>query len=303
MRRRAAILLAIGWAVGAGACAPPPEPTPTAAPPTPALAARVNGAPIFLSEFEKRVAAYAQEWARNGLDWNTEEGRRRLAELSRQILEGMIEEVLIEQHAAAMGIAVSPEEVEAAVAQAIRESGGPEAFRQRLAAMGMTEEEFRRNQWAAMLAQKVFEHLTADLPAAAEQVHARHIQVSSEEAARQLLARLQRGEDFTALARQYSENEATRALGGDLGWFARGTLAIPELEAAAFATPPGQVALVRTAGGFHLLLVVEKDPARPLSEEQRERLRQRRIRDQLRAWRAEARVEIFLPSPPGPSAP
>ncbi len=303
MWRRAAILLVIGWAVGAGACAPPPEPTPTAAPPTPGLAARVNGTPIFLSEFEKRVAAYAQEWARNGLDRNTEEGRRRLAELSRQILEGMIEEVLIEQHAAALGIAVSPEEVEAALAQAIRESGGPEAFHQRLAAMGMTEEEFRRNQRAAMLAQKVFERLTADLPAAAEQVHARHIQVSSEEAARQLLARLQQGEDFMALARRYSENEATRALGGDLGWFARGTLAIPELEAAAFATPPGHVTLVRAAGGFHLLLVVEKDPARPLSEEQRERLRQRRIREQLQAWRAEARVEIFLPLPPEQSAP
>lgn len=264
----------------------------------PALAARVNGTPILLSEFEKRVAAYEQEWIRNGLDPASEEGRRRLAELPRQILEGMIEEILIEQHAASMGLTVSPEEVETALAQFVSESGGPEAFRQRLVALGMTEEEFRRNQRAAMLAQKVFERLTADIPSATEQVHARHIQVSSEEKARHLLARLQHGEDFIELARQHSENEATRELGGDLGWFARGTLSIPELEEAAFATPPGQIALVATPQGYHLLLVVEKDPARPLSEDQRDRLRQHRIQEQLRAWRAEARVEIFIPLSP-----
>ncbi|MCS7251688.1 MAG: SurA N-terminal domain-containing protein [Anaerolineae bacterium] len=271
-------------------------PSPTAS--VPAIAARVNGTPILLSEFEKRVAAYEQEWIRNGLDPSSEEGRRRLAELPRQILEGMIEEILIEQHAASMGVTVSPEEVETALAQFVSESGGPETFRQRLAALGMTEEEFRRNQRAAILAQKVFERLTADIPSATEQVHARHIQVSSEEKARHLLARLQRGEDFIELARQHSENEATRELGGDLGWFARGTLSIPELEEAAFATPPGQITLVTTPHGYHLLLVVERDPARPLSEDQKDLLRQRQIQEQLRKWRAGARVEIFIPLSP-----
>ncbi|GBD09257.1 Foldase protein PrsA 1 [Candidatus Thermoflexus japonica] len=301
MKRSAMILLTLI----AGACAPSPTLTPTLPPPppapatpTPALAARVNGTPIFLPDFEKRVAAYEREWIRNGLDPQSEEGRQRLAQLPRQILEGMIEEILIQQHAAALGIAVSPEEIQATLAQSIAESGGVEAFRQRLASLGMTEEEFRRNQEAALLAQKVFERLTADIPEAAEQVHARHIQVSREEVAHQLLARLQQGEDFIELARQYSENEATRELGGDLGWFARGTLAIPELEEAAFSIPPGQVTLVKTSQGYHLLLVVEKDPARPLSEDQKDLLRQRRIREQLQAWRTEARVEIFIPLSP-----
>jgi hypothetical protein len=44
--------------------------------------------------------------------------------------------------------------------------------------------------------------------------------------------------------------------------------------------------------------VVEKDPARPLSEDQRELLRQRRIQAQLQAWRAEAQVEILIPLGP-----
>ncbi|MDT7883355.1 MAG: SurA N-terminal domain-containing protein [Thermoflexus sp.] len=299
MWKRGLIILMLGVA----ACQSSPASTPvapTALPsPTPmALAARVNGAPIPLAEFERRLAAYEQEWRRNGLDPQSAEGRQRLAALPRQILEGMIEEVLIEQHAARMGITVSPEEVEAALAQLIQESGGVEAFRQRLAALGMTEEEFRRNQRAAMLAQKVFQQLTADLPEVAEQVHARHIQVSQEDLARQLLARLQQGEDFIELARRYSEDVATRELGGDLGWFARGTLAVPELEEAAFATPPGQVTWVTTPRGYHLLWVVEKDPARPLSEDQRELLRQRRIQAQLQAWRAEAQVEILIPLGP-----
>lgn len=278
-----------------GPTPPPPAPTSPAPMGTPALAARVNGTPIPLAEFERRVVAYEQEWIRNGLDPRSEEGRQRLAALPRQILEGMIEEVLIEQQAAAMGLTVSSEEVEAAVAQAVAESGGVEGFRARLAALGMTEEEFRRHQRSAMLAQKVFERLAVDVPAVAEQVHARHIQVADAALAQRLLERLRHGEDFVELARAYSENPATRDLGGDLGWFARGTLALPELEAAAFATPPGEVVLVPAASAYHLLLVVERDPARPLSEEQRDRLRQRRIQEALQTWRASARVEILIP--------
>jgi foldase protein PrsA len=299
MWKRGLIVLTLGVAACQSSPTPTPvEPTALPSPTLLALAARVNGLPIPLAEFERRLAAYEREWRRSGLDPQSPEGRQRLAALPRQILEGMIEEVLIEQHAAAMGITVSPEEVEAALAQLIQESGGVEAFRQRLAALGMTEEELRHNQRAAMLAQKVFQQLTADLPEATEQVHARHIQVSGEDLARQLLARLQQGEDFIELAGQYSEDAATRELGGDLGWFAQGTLAVPELEEAAFATPPGQVTLVATPRGYHLLWVVEKDPARPLSEDQRELLRQRRIQAQLQAWRAEAQVEILIPLGP-----
>jgi len=82
-----------------------------------------------------------------------------------------------------------------------------------------------------------------------EQVRASHILLleNSErdaEQARSLLNRLrgriEAGEDFAALAREYSDDEATRESGGDLGYFGRGAMT-PAFEDAAFAAASGDL--------------------------------------------------------------
>ena len=83
-----------------------------------------------------------------------------------------------------------------------------------------------------------------------------------------ILAQAKAGADFAELARQYSEDEATAVLGGDLDFFGRGQM-VPEFEAAAFEMEPGAVSdLVQTAIGFHIIKVVEKveEVIRPLDE-------------------------------------
>jgi peptidyl-prolyl cis-trans isomerase D len=83
-----------------------------------------------------------------------------------------------------------------------------------------------------------------------------------------ILAQAKAGADFAELARQYSEDEATAELGGDLDFFGRGQM-VPEFEAAAFEMEPGAVSdLVQTAIGFHIIKVVEKveEVIRPLDE-------------------------------------
>ena len=83
-----------------------------------------------------------------------------------------------------------------------------------------------------------------------------------------ILAQAKAGADFADLARQYSEDEATAELGGDLDFFGRGQM-LPEFEAAAFEMEPGTVSdLVQTAIGFHIIKVVEKveEVIRPLDE-------------------------------------
>ena len=73
-----------------------------------------------------------------------------------------------------------------------------------------------------------------------------------------ILAQAKAGADFAELARQYSEDEATAELGGDLDFFDRGQM-VPEFEAAAFEMEPGTLSdLVQTAFGFHIIRVVEK---------------------------------------------
>jgi len=77
------------------------------------------------------------------------------------------------------------------------------------------------------------------------------------------------GADFPALARKYSEDEASKGSGGDLGFFGRGAM-VKTFEDPAFALAPGQVTpdLVQTEYGFHVIKVLEKRAAgqRPLAE-------------------------------------
>ena len=120
---------------------------PTAVPTEGPAAARVNGRPVPLAEFEKNVARRQVEMTQQGIDLTTAEGKTALAEMRRQILEGMIEQELIDQEVAKQGITVTQAEVDAAVNQRIADSGGVDAFNKYLSSVaGMTVEEYREGQ-------------------------------------------------------------------------------------------------------------------------------------------------------------
>lgn len=68
-----------------------------------------------------------------------------------------------------------------------------------------------------------------------------------------ILLRAREGEDFATLARQYSEDEGSGQLGGDLGWFRPGDM-VPEFERAAYSLRPGEIsAPIRTQYGWHVI--------------------------------------------------
>lgn len=71
-------------------------------------------------------------------------------------------------------------------------------------------------------------------------------------------SRIEKGESFEALAKQYSQDPGSARRGGELGFFGRGELA-PEYEAASLSMEPGEISLpVETQFGFHVIQLQEK---------------------------------------------
>lgn len=281
--------------------APPPQ---TAIPPTPTptepLAATVNGDPIYLSTFEEMLARYQQGQAlmmAENPEAQSDEEQRRL------VLEMLIERSLIEQAAAANGIAITPEMIEQQMAelrQVAAEAGGEGSFEAWLTANNWTEESFREALAFEMLTERVSATVTADVPQAVKQVHARYLQVDDPALAESLLEQVEDGADFGALAQQHSLDRATGEQGGDLGYFPAGTLLVPEIEEAAFALEPGEVSdvITGTVGDgeptYYLVQVVDVDPQRPLSPDLRAMLLQERFETWLAERMSQAEIVRYI---------
>jgi peptidyl-prolyl cis-trans isomerase D len=116
-----------------------------------------------------------------------------------------------------------------------------------------------------------YESHANDFPVS-ERIHAAHILVKLErdakpeadaaakKKAQELAARLRKGEDFSELAKKYSEDPGSKERGGDLAAFVRGAMVKP-FEDAAFSMAPGQISEpVKSPFGYHVIKVIEKLP-------------------------------------------
>lgn len=274
----------------------PPAVIPTSSPPPgEPLAAMVNGQPILLADYQQLLAEYEAALVGRGFDLDTEEGKQMLAQAGRQVLDVMIEQLLIEQAAEREKVTVTDAELDAIIQRDIEEGGGAEKFATWLQANGWTEEDYRQRLRSQLLTSKMIERVTANVPTTAEQVHARHILLTSEAEAQNVLNQLLAGADFVVLTQQYSQDEATKANGGDLGFFPRGILLAPEVEEAAFSLQPGQISgVVKSQFGYHIVQVLERVTDRPLSEDALGALRDKAFRQWVDELWAVATIERYV---------
>ncbi len=91
-----------------------------------------------------------------------------------------------------------------------------------------------------------------------------------------ILERVKKGEDFSELAKQFSQDPGSAQKGGELGWFEEGMM-VKEFEQAAFSLEKGEVSpIVKTQYGFHIIRVDDKKPGKTISlEEAREEIEER----------------------------
>jgi len=115
--------------------------------------------------------------------------------------------------------------------------------------------------------------------------------VYSESEANNVNARLQGGEKFEDLAAEFDPVGL-----GELGWFPKGYLLEPELDAAVFALQPEQYSqVVQTRIGYHIIQVLEREQQRIFSPDALLTLQLIAVQDWLTARRNQGEVEILIP--------
>lgn len=130
------------------------------------------------------------------------------------------------------------------------------------------------------------------------EVHARHILVKTEDEAKAIIAELDKGADFVALAKEKSTGPS-KDDGGDLGYFGPGRMVKP-FEDAAFALQPGEYTKtpVQTQFGYHVIKVEDKRQAAPPPLDQvKDQIRQLIVRDRyvelLKKLKSETKIDIM----------
>jgi len=228
---------------------------------TEALAALVNDEPITLAAFQAELQRQEAQLAGMGVV----PANRGVFETS--VLSGLIDQILIEQAADIQGLTVTDDELAAEIALDIEMAGGEAVWRSWLAENGLTEDEYRTSIRSALLTAKIRDLVIASVPDNVEQVHARHILVSTEAEAQAIYQQLQAGTEFGELALAHSLDVSTREMGGDLGWFAREQLLEPVVAEVAFGLEAGQIsAPFASSLGYHVVQTLERVADRPLDD-------------------------------------
>ncbi len=185
-----------------------------------------------------------------------------------ETLDQIIDFKLVVHAAREAGQTADETEIDQQIEQLRSQHGNPEDFTTFLQEVNIESEEDLRRLLGEL---QLFNTMLLD-HTIVEQAHARHIllQVDSEAAladrkaeAEELLAQIQGGADFAQLAQEHSEDPGSGQQGGDLGWAPRGVF-VPSFDEAIFSMEPGEVRLVESQFGWHIIELQEPREQRPI---------------------------------------
>ena len=157
-----------------------------------------------------------------------------------------------------------------------------------------------RSQITEAKLRQAYDQYAKDAPKT-EEVHARHILVSSEQEAKDIIDQLKKGADFANLAKDKTTDPSGKSNGGDLGYFTKQDM-VPEFANAAFAMKPGDVSQtpVKTQFGWHVIKVEDKRAGKAGTYEQvapeiAQQMTQQIVAAKLQELRGQAKIEVFGP--------
>jgi peptidyl-prolyl cis-trans isomerase C len=254
-------------------------------------AAVVNGVVISQEEYAKELGFYLQRFSRQGLQLSKEQE----AKLKNDVLENLIEREILYQESQKSGIKVDKKTVDEELSAVKKRFPSEKEYKNALNTMKISENEIK-NQIKRKLsinklidtkiAQKVivtdeeskaFYNANQNLFKKPEQLRIGQILIKLKAGAdeqkkmeamkkiKEVQAKLKGGQDFSVLAKAYSEDDDSNTNGGDLGYLTHGQMAKP-IEDAAFGMQPNEVSdIIRTQLGYHLIKVYDKKPEKILA--------------------------------------
>jgi len=294
-----------------------------------AVIAMVDGQRIELAPFELRFQEQYERYAQMGMA-----SLDMLEMLRWRLLEGLIEQKLLVAAAKRQGIEASRgdvnKELDRQVAEALKGlrggRGESREYRDRVErSIRSRADEVREMLMVQRLQEMVKSQIKAsdqDMRDAYKRVRARHILIrvdptgkaglpedKAKKKAEEILAKLKGGADFASLAKQFSDDKASAAQGGDLGYFGGALTGLPrmtpEFEKATFALKPGQISdIVKTPYGYHIIKVEDEQYDLPKDfDQKKEQYRKQYVEQQAgQAWpefvqqlRQQAKVDIRNP--------
>jgi peptidyl-prolyl cis-trans isomerase C len=297
-------------------------------PPPTDKGAVVNGTVITQAELDSQMKIVMDRLRASGRLPDVSQ----LDQMRSQVLENLIARELLYQESQKKGIKISEEEVNEQLIKLKTQFPTEAEFNNALIRMNLTEASIKEKLQRDLALKKLIEDEVApkvtvsdsDIRAfyennpetfkQPERVKASHILIKvdpkadpSQKAEAQkkidlVSAKLQKGEDFGALAKEYSEGPSAPK-GGDLGYFTRGQMVKP-FEEAAFAMKPGEVSgMVETRFGYHLIKVTDKTPEGTMpyddvKDRLGEFLKQQKIQEEINVYvkrlEEKAKIERFV---------
>ena len=296
------------------------------------IVAVVNDSILLQSELEERMRPLMPQLEQMP---NQQIRKQRLEQLRRQMLEHMINEELIRHQANKLKIKVEEKDLERAVADVMkknnltreqleaalrREGKSIEAYKESIlrpqllrlrvlnvqvrSRVSVSEDEVRalyqKNLRALGVEAKVrARHIFIAIPGGASSADVVQRRYHARRLASQVRAKVKAGVDFGELARKHSEDSVTRADGGDLGYFGRGTLPA-NVESVVFSMKKGEIkGPIRTERGFHIIELTDKraSSARSLDQvrdELHNQLYSEKMEKATKAWLADLRKRSYV---------
>lgn len=252
--------------------------------------AKAKGFEIKRGELDEAVIAFKANMAGQGRAFSPLES----AQLERQLFNQLLQLRLLLTRATDADRVKGEEKYRKRFEEIKSRAASEEAFARQLKALGLSEEKLRKRLIDESTAAAVVERETnvtisedavkkyyEENPSKFEQpemVRASHILISTrdprtntelgEDAKKEkrkqidaLLKRARDGEDFAKLAKEHTDDEASRARGGEYV-FGRGQM-VPEFERVAFGLKTNQISdVITTSYGYHIIKLHERLPAR-----------------------------------------